>query len=336
MQVIYDNQNQQHIPPFEVFNGEQTPHQEVPARFLTILKAVQQSQQHDLIEVKDQVSHQILAKIHDQNYLQFMAETKPDRNQDPWLVPSVFAFGEYHSQLTHRVAKLGHYVFDTYTPITQQSYLAAVGSASCAYQAALATLTDTQPRYALCRPPGHHANYSSAGGYCYLNNAAVAAEVLLEKGNVAILDVDFHHGNGTQDIFYQRSDVFTASIHANPNWKFPFFSGTTAERGRGEGEGFNLNMPLEAGTTNEQFQSALNQALTAITDFRPQALVVSFGADTHEADPIGGFKLTTEYFGEMARSINQLKLPTVIVQEGGYNTSLLGKNIVSFLSGFNN
>jgi acetoin utilization deacetylase AcuC-like enzyme len=162
----------------------------------------------------------------------------------------------------------------------------------------------------------------------------VAAQYLSQFGQVATLDVDFHHGNGTQNIFYRRPDVFTVSLHADPNWKFPYFSGHQDEIGEGEGTGRNINFPLAQGTTNKTFQQAVERAVVNISDFAPQYLVVSLGLDTHESDPIGGFKLTTEYFTTMAETINQLKLPTVIVQEGGYNTELLGKNAVAFLDGF--
>lgn len=172
------------------------------------------------------------------------------------------------------------------------------------------------------------------GGYCYLNNAAVATEYLSGFGKVATLDVDFHHGNGTQHIFYHRSDVLTISIHAHPDWKFPFFSGYENEVGTGAGEGFNRNFALTEGTTDSQYQTVLEQALEHIREFRPDYLVISLGLDTHESDPIGGFRLTSEYFTEMARSIADLQLPTVIIQEGGYNTDLLGKNVVAFLDGF--
>lgn len=161
-----------------------------------------------------------------------------------------------------------------------------------------------------------------------------AAHHLSKNAKVAILDVDFHHGNGTQHIFYHRSDILTISIHADPAWKFPYYSGYKNERGIDKGKGFNVNYPLGAGVTNSQYQLTLENSLCKIQNFHPRYLIISLGLDTHKADPIGGFKLTTKYYTLMAKTIKRLNLPTVIIQEGDYNTKLLGKNVVAFLTGY--
>jgi acetoin utilization deacetylase AcuC-like enzyme len=188
--------------------------------------------------------------------------------------------------------------------------------------------------FALCRPPGHHAGKDYAGGYCFINNAAVAANWLAAKGRVALLDVDYHCGNGTQDIFYDRADVLTISLHADPNFEYPHFAGYAEETGSGAGLGFHRNFPLEKGTDDVHYLSALEGALGLIRSFAPAYLVVSAGMDIYAADPLGTIQVTTEGIGEVGKRISALGLPTVILMEGGYNNEALGRNIVAFLSTF--
>jgi acetoin utilization deacetylase AcuC-like enzyme len=188
---------------------------------------------------------------------------------------------------------------------------------------------------ALTRPPGHHAGPNYMGGYCFINNAAVAAQALRDGGlqRVAVLDVDYHHGNGTQTCFYERSDVLTASIHGDPRTEYPFFLGHADERGHDAGEGFNLNLPLPRGTGFDVWWAALQTALQAVADFAPQALVVPLGLDTFEGDPISGFKLRSADYLQLGRAIAQLRLPTVLTFEGGYAVAEVGMNTVNVLEG---
>lgn len=335
MYIVYPPHHARHRSPAEIFNGERDIHQETPARLETIQTALEQ---HDfeLTPVSDSnlVPESVLTGIHTQSYLDFLRKTT-HLEEGTYRYPSVFQYRTSTNESSNQLAELGYYSFDLYTPVTAVTLSAAVDSATCAFQVAQKVQAGSvRVGYALGRPPGHHAEPDQMGGYCYINNAAVAAQYLSNYGTVAVLDVDFHHGNGTQSIFYNRSDVLTVSLHADPNWKFPFFSGFSEEKGTIDGENYNLNIPLGPGTNNQEYHRALEIALSAIQKFQPQYLVVSFGADTHEADPIGGFSLTTTYFRQMAQTIYQLNLPTVIVQEGGYNTSLLGENVVSFLQGF--
>jgi acetoin utilization deacetylase AcuC-like enzyme len=190
--------------------------------------------------------------------------------------------------------------------------------------------------FALCRPPGHHAGADYMGGYCYLNNAAIAAEAARAAGigRIAVLDVDYHHGNGTQDIFLERGDVFFASIHADPRTDYPFYWGHADERGIGEGEGATLNLPLPHGTGRRDYEVALDRALEAITGFGADLLICSFGADTFAGDPICSFALETEDYAPVARRIASLGLPSLVVMEGGYAVDALGENVAAFLSGF--
>jgi acetoin utilization deacetylase AcuC-like enzyme len=189
---------------------------------------------------------------------------------------------------------------------------------------------------ALTRPPGHHAGTDCFGGYCFLNNAALAAQALRDAGaaRVAVLDVDYHHGNGTQSIFYRRADVFTASIHGDPTTEYPFYLGYADETGEGDGEGFNLNLPLPAGTGFDAWRQALRSAIDAVRRFGAQALVVPLGVDTFEGDPISRFTLRSEDYFEVGRLLASLELPTVFTMEGGYAVAEVGVNVVNVLEGF--
>jgi acetoin utilization deacetylase AcuC-like enzyme len=213
------------------------------------------------------------------------------------------------------------------------TFAAALGGASAALHAAELVASGEKRVYVLTRPPGHHAERDRCGGYCYFNNAALAAERLVKLGKVAVLDLDVHHGNGAQHIFWERADVLTVSIHGDPAGLYPYFSGYADEVGAGAGKGFNLNLPLPPGTTAREYRGALSTALETIARFRPAVLVVAFGADTHEADPIGGFKLPTGYFREMGTAIGELGLPAVVTQEGGYSLETIGAAVTGLLGG---
>ncbi len=333
---LYSPNHVRHHPPHEVFNGDHDTAQEIPDRATNIWKALIR-EKFNRVKQSVPVSRAVLNTIHSNKYLNFIKTTCENLGTSEHLYPSVWSYNPsaQYPPNGSRVALLGNYIFDTYTPLLPNTYAVALDSASLAYTAAnLIRANAEQTYYALCRPPGHHAEYTMAGGYCYINNAAVAAQYLSKYGKVATLDVDFHHGNGTQHIFYERSDVLTVSIHADPLWKFPFFSGFSKEIGTGKGEGYNRNFPLQKGTSNRLYDVILRQALGEILTFKPDFLVVSYGADTHISDPIGGFRLSTEYFTQMGKRIKSLSIPTMIVQEGGYNNEHLGKNVTAFLKGF--
>jgi acetoin utilization deacetylase AcuC-like enzyme len=229
----------------------------------------------------------------------------------------------------------GFHQADTSCPIAAGTWQSAYWSAQSALSAVDIVLAGEPAAYALCRPPGHHAFGDLAGGFCFLNNSAIAAQALLRAGRrPAILDVDVHHGNGTQGIFYHRRDVLTVSIHADPARFYPFFWGHAQERGEGEGMGYNLNLPLPRGTGDEDYLAALGLALARIRSFGADTLVVALGLDAHENDPFHGFKVTTAGFARIAGAIAGMDLPVVIVQEGGYLSSDLGDNLTSFLNGY--
>lgn len=234
--------------------------------------------------------------------------------------------------------KLGFYAMDAGAPITSGTWEAVRGSANVALTAVDTVIDGGNSAFALCRPPGHHAAREYMGGYCYLNNAAIAAERCRSRGaqRVAVLDVDFHHGNGTQNIFYDRPDVFFASIHGDPHVSYPYFSGYANEHGAGPGQGFNANYPLARGTTWDRYAEALQHALQRIAAHQPDFLVVSLGVDTFEHDPISHFRLTSSDFIRMGERIAGIRVPTLFVMEGGYMVEEIGINAVNTLQGFEN
>ncbi len=231
-------------------------------------------------------------------------------------------------------AHLGYHCFDITSPILAETWTAAYWAAQVAVNGAQALLEGEGVAYALCRPPGHHASYDLYGGFCYLNNAAIAAQRLTEAGaRVAILDVDFHHGNGTQELFYSRADVCTISLHIDPHHDYPYYWGHGDERGEGVGEGFNLNLPLPLGTDEAGYLDAVATACERLRAFGPDLLLVSLGVDTYAGDPLGGFRLATESFARLGDRLRALNRPALVVQEGGYVLETLGANVVSFLRG---
>ena len=231
--------------------------------------------------------------------------------------------------------KLGYFALAAETAICKGTWQAACASANVALEGA-ERLMDEKAVFSLCRPPGHHAAIDMYGGYCFFNNAALAAQSLLDQGlqRVAILDVDFHHGNGTQDIFYDRDDVLFISIHGRPEDEFPHFLGYADELGNGAGEGYNLNLPLPKGTDFTTWRQSLDIAMKRINDFSAQALIVSLGTDTYENDPISSFKLKSEDFITYGADLAGLNLPSLFVMEGGYAIDEIGVNAVNVLQGF--
>lgn len=305
------------------------PAEESPARVEAILAAIGPT-----LTPGDHGLDPIL-QVHDHRYVDFLKTAHADwlaagRSGDafPYTFPLV---GRRPRKWDRIDATIGNYSFDTSTPIGRSTWEASYWSAQTAI-AALDALSSEEPlAFGICRPPGHHAGRDYCGGYSYLNNAAVAAQRALTSGcqRVAILDVDYHHGNGTQDIFAGRSDVLFASIHADPRTDYPFYWGHGDESG-----GNILNLPLPRGTEWSCYAPALDQALDWIAKARPDLLILSFGADTHEADPISYFRLKTDDYTLMAAKIAALKLPTVILMEGGYAIEALGENVAALLNGF--
>jgi acetoin utilization deacetylase AcuC-like enzyme len=234
------------------------------------------------------------------------------------------------------VGQFGWFAGDAIAPLMTGTWAAAYGSAQVALSAQRAVAEGARSALALCRPPGHHAGAARMAGYCYLNNAAIAAQAFIDGGlqRVAVFDVDYHHGNGTQEIFYERADVLVCSVHADPAEDYPYFVGRADEAGAGPGEGFNLNCPLPAGSAWPAWRAAMEICCRRIDDFEPQALVVSLGVDTHRDDPSGSFKLDSSHYVLLGQRLAELGLPTLFVLEGGYALEVLGVNVTNVLAGF--
>jgi acetoin utilization deacetylase AcuC-like enzyme len=284
-----------------------------------------------------------LEAVHRADYLDFLATAAADwaRLPDPGpeVVANIHPVPEMVAQGARSgagiIARAGWYTADTACPIGPGTWDAIQGAAACALAAA-AEAAQGRTAYALCRPPGHHAYAGRAGGHCYVNNAALAAQHLRDAGaaRVAVLDIDSHHGNGTQGIFWERGDVLTISIHADPDSYYPWFVGRTGERGAGPGDGRNMNMPLAIGTGDEGWLDALRYALAPIRDFRADALVVALGFDASKDEPLAALAVTEQGFARAGSMIGALRLPTVITQEGGYNVDVIGTLLERFLTGW--
>lgn len=328
--VIYTQASFEYNPEYEIFSGEKEPHAETIDRVRRIFDALKES---GFAQINTTLINGMpwIEQVHTSPYLDFLRRNS--ESSFP-IYPSVHPYLPTNKAV-NPVAERGLYMFDTYTPITKGVYEAAVDSASCAVAGAKLLLEGEPKVYSLTRPPGHHAEKAMMGGYCYINNAAVAAKYLRGQGaeKVAIFDFDLHHGNGTQDIFYDDPNVLFVSIHASPDIKFPYYTGYSDETGAGKGEGANYNFPLPEGVDDERYHQEVEKALKIIYEYCPNFLLISAGFDTHVSDPIGAFRLSTEYYRMLGESIAKLDLPALTVQEGGYATDTLGANVVSYLKG---
>lgn len=289
----------------------------------------------------DTLDHALLSRVHTPEYLQFLSTAWDRWHQRGHSDGPAMAFAWPGRNVVplrpdDLVGQLGYHSFAADCSIVAGTWAAASDAAAIAQTAADRVLADSAPVYALCRPPGHHATADQFGGYCYLNNSAIAAQRLLDRGinRVAVLDVDYHHGNGTQAIYYNRADVLTVSIHADPLFEFPWFSGHGSETGADDGEGWNLNLPLAAGTRLAEWTAALDIAIDRIVSSKAEAIVVALGVDTYVDDPLGTFVIQTGDYTTIAERIAALGLPSVVVQEGGYATEAIGDNVAAFLEAF--
>ena len=337
MQIFYSNTHRLHNPPFEIFDGGQhMPYLESPERMERIFSTLKNREWAEILEPEDFGLDPILA-VHDAEYVDFLRTAFEEWTQvktsyeKKALLPATFPPRGWSHRPKSILGRAGYHMFDLSAPIMDGTYRGALGSANCALSGAKAIAAGEKSAFALCRPPGHHAGRSFCGGYCYLNNAAIAAHWLSAMGKIAILDIDYHAGNGTQDIFYERSDVLTISIHADPDGEYPAFCGYADETGAGQGYGFHRNFPLPAGTDEIRYLSVLDEALSLIKSFKPRFLVLSAGMDLYYGDPLGEFKVTREGIRQIGVQVASLKVPTLIVMEGGYNNQALGENIATLL-----
>lgn len=339
MKVFYSETHRKHNPPFELFDGGlRVPYLENPDRMDRILNALRETEWAEILDPSDYGLDPIHA-VHDKEYIDFLAscwtEWLDSKPKDPSVfLPATFALRHHPRKPKSLLGRGGFYLMDLSACIVEGTYEAALSSANCALSAAQSVVGGQRSVFALCRPPGHHAGKDYAGGYCFINNAAVAAHWLSPHGNVALLDVDYHCGNGTQDIFYERDDVLTISIHADPDFEYPSYYGHADERGSGRGFGYHHNFPLPKGTDDDSYLVTLQRALELIRGYQPGYLVVSAGMDIYADDPLGTIKVSTEGIREIGERIASLNLPTVVVMEGGYNNEALGTNITAFLGEF--
>ena len=342
MIVLFSPLHRGHAPASEFYRGERVPCFETPARAEFVVEAMR-ARGHEVRAPKDD-STTVLHAVHTPRYLAFLESAWSqwlalDRtNGDRQPFPSVWPVRTLRSDIepANFIARLGLYSMDNGSPLSSGTWAAAKAGADAAVSAAGLLTRGTQSVFCATRPPGHHAGADFMGGYCFVNNAAVAAQALLNRGceRVAILDVDYHHGNGTQSIFYERADVLFVSIHGDPRTEYPFYLGHADETGSAAGHGFNLNLPLAAGSSTSAWFEALEIACARVARHRPDAVVVSLGLDTFADDPISTFQLHAEDFTRLGARLKRIGCPVLFVLEGGYAASELGTNAANVAEGF--
>ena len=340
MITVFDEAQYLHAPQGFIVAGKLKPSPERPDRIDALMEGVKRV--GGPVVKPPAITRDRLELVHTPRYLDFLENvwTRWSRLPEagPYPAPNIHALGRSTlaevSYPESVVGQCGYHLGDGSCPITAETWQSALASASSAAHAAGLLLSGENLVYALCRPPGHHAAADVAAGFCYIGNSALAAAILNKADRrVAILDIDVHHGNGTEAVFYERADVLTVSLHAEPQRFYPFFWGYATEKGRGAGEGYNLNLPLPRGTVLGEYRKALDIAFARIAKFAPDTLVVAAGLDIAVDDPFKGFAIETDGFNTIGRAIRELKLPMLVVQEGGYPSPSLGANLAELLSG---
>ncbi|MDK3073046.1 histone deacetylase family protein [Sedimentitalea sp. JM2-8] len=337
MKAIFDDRQWKHEPGHFMANGAILPNPEQCERIARLTEGAKAA--GCAFQAPDDAGIGPIAALHSPEYLTFLQTiyTRWRRIEGAGneVIPNIHPASRGDGYPKSAVGQAGFHQADTACPIAEGTWEAAYWSAQSAISGADLLHAGDRSAYALARPPGHHAFGDLAGGFCFLNNSGIAAQRLLAKGlRPAILDVDVHHGNGTQGIFYDRSDVLTVSIHADPERFYPFFWGHAQERGAGPGLGYNLNLPLARGADDATYLGTLDTALTRIRSFGADVLVVALGLDASIDDPFKGLAVTTDGFARIGAAIARTGLPCLFVQEGGYICDALGDNLTSVLSGF--
>jgi len=339
MKIIHSEDHRYHFPQGEISGGQFVTPFERPSRVEYILARLRDRGMTD-ISAPGPLDMAPVRAIHDAGFLEFLETCWAEWIAEGYkgeILPLGFPARRMQARRPNQIdGKVSYYCLATETAMTKGTWRAAQASCAVAQTAQRLVAGGARSAFALCRPPGHHAAIDMYGGYCFLNNAAITAQMFLDQGakRVAILDVDFHHGNGTQDIFYDRDDVLYLSLHGAPEEAFPYFLGYADETGQGKGEGFNVNYPMPSGTGFDVWGQALNDSLEKIRAYGPDAVVISLGVDTYKEDPISFFKLDSPDFITMGARIAGLNMPTLFVMEGGYAIDAIGVNTVNVLEGF--
>lgn len=340
MLTFHSARTKKRRPKSELDGGRLVSPYECPERVDMIIEAVHRQ---NLGEIRTPAAYGLepVWAVHDADYVRFL-----ERAWDDWVaagldgepIPFIWPARRTRADVIpeHIAGEIGCYALAAETSLCAGTFEAAQASKDIALSALDHVIQTDEPAFGLCRPPGHHAAVDQYGGYCFFNNAAIAAQRALDRGasKVAVLDIDFHHGNGTQDIFYHRDDVLFVSLHGDPRHEFPYFLGFADETGRGAGDGFNVNYPLPSGTEYADWRNALDDALARVRRYLPDVLIVSLGVDAFENDPIGSFRLQSDDFTDCSRRLRQAGLPTLFLMEGGYAVAEIGMNTVNLLSGF--
>jgi acetoin utilization deacetylase AcuC-like enzyme/GNAT superfamily N-acetyltransferase len=319
-------------PHHQLHHVRERGYVERPVRVERIAAAFASQPGVEMVPVQSHGDDAIIA-VHDADFVRYLERVCSGLPKDDAVYPYVFPIRSRERKPEDDEILSGYYCIDTFTPLTHNAYIAAREAVNCALSGADLLRRGEHLVYAVCRPPGHHAESRVYGGFCYFNNAAIAANVLSAEGKIAVLDVDFHHGNGTQDIFYERGDVLTISIHGDPRYAYPYFAGFADERGAGAGEGCNHNFPLPEGVGDDAYLEVLQRALSLIRSFAPRYLVLSAGLDIAKGDPTGAWVITPDGFERIGGAVAGLGLPTLVVQEGGYDTRVIGRNARRLIGG---
>jgi len=337
MKVIYHPEQRKHYPAHAQSGGIPQPNPERPER-IDVLLGGAQSVGLEIDSPRD-YGLEPVAAVHTGEYIHFLKNIYTRWQSIPGaakeVIPNVHPDRRAVTYPQSIIGQVGYHTYDTACPISSDTFESSYWSTQTAVHGARQLLNGDAAAYALCRPPGHHASADMAGGFCYFNNSAIAAQSLRDQcRRTVIIDVDLHHGNGTQAIFYHRDDVLTISIHADPAQFYPYYWGYADERGEGPGLGYNLNLPIPVGTGDEGFMAALETGINRIKQFKPDALIIALGLDGFKNDPFAGLAITTYGFSTIGAALAKLKLPTLIVQEGGYLCPELGDNLASFVDSF--
>jgi acetoin utilization deacetylase AcuC-like enzyme len=334
MKIFYDPVQKNHVLTHEIISGKRFPHHEKRSRIDVILRQLRSAGKFEFF-VPERIPLEYIYAVHDEAYVKFL-ESSQHLPKEEVIWPYVFPC-DRRLQVREPVSALtaGYYCFDVGTPIMKDTWHAAIAAASGSFAAAQHVRKTGETCYALARPPGHHATRDKFGGYCYLNNAAIAAHYFSQYGKVLLIDIDFHHGNGTQSIFYDSCEVFYLSLHGHPSVEYPYFTGWENELGIDDGYGYNLNIPLKSRCGREEYLKNLQIGINkAVAIQEPEFVVVSAGFDIADNDPLGHFGLSVDDFTQIGKCIAGMGKKTLLIQEGGYLIENLGKNVEGFLTAF--